>query len=211
MEEVNNFNASKTNKVNKGTISFNSSDILFALTINKKSCVEGVFTLIGKMIIIKEDADINLSNLSKTLGFMKMDKLYIFSIDTRVPAGKISINKVKESSLINYVELGTEDFIKFLKLDNHKFTDYNKDCLYILRNGSYIDIKNMLTEINGSLVKLGRGGGQKAHLISPLDFRLTSYLLAMFNFDSKLISCLNTFDNIDKNRYLLYFEKNNKF
>jgi hypothetical protein len=112
--------------------------------------------------------------------------------------------------LINYIEIGTEDFVKFLNLGSHNFLDYNKDCFYILRNGSYIDVNNILTNISGCSAKVGRGGYKKAHMISPLDFRLTSYILAIFNFNSKLISSLNTFNDISKDRYLLYYDVNNK-
>jgi hypothetical protein len=65
----------------------------------------------------------------------------------------------------------------------------------------------MLTKINDCYVNLGRGGGQKAHIISPLDFRLSCYLIAMFNFNYKLVNCLNTFNDLNKDRYLPYIER----
>jgi hypothetical protein len=53
----------------------------------------------------------------------------------------------------------------------------------------------------------------KAHALSPLDLRLSSYLMAMFNFDYKLISSLNSFNLMSKDRYLSYMDKpkHNKF
>jgi len=54
---------------------------------------------------------------------------------------------------------------------------------------------------------LDDGGGQKAHILSPLDIRLSCYLLAMFNFNHEVISYLNIFNNITKERYLSYKEK----
>ena len=71
----------------------------------------------------------------------------------------------------------------------------------ILRNGNFLDIKNLFDAVNNCQVNLGRGGSQKSHLLSPLDFILSAYLMAMFNFDYKLISSLNTF-NLSKERYL---------
>jgi hypothetical protein len=183
---------------------------LFTLTTNGTSYKENLITLISKIIMVKEYVEVNLSNLSKILGFMQMDELYIFSIDAGIQSGIVNINRIKEKSLINYIELSPEDFAQFLNIENSKFIEYNKNSLYILRNGSYIDIKNLFTKVNGCNVTVGRGGSQKAHMISPLDFRLTSYILAMFNFNSKLISSLNTFNDISKDRYLLYFDKNNK-
>jgi len=55
---------------------------------------------------------------------------------------------------------------------------------------------------------------QKAHMISPLDLRLTYHLMAMFKFDYKYITYLNTFNVVTKERYLTYTEKlikNKKF
>ncbi len=198
---------SKINESSKKNISFGLSDIIFALAINKTLNKENITSLIGKMTIIKEIAYINLSNLSKILNCMKMDKLYIFSISPDDASNKFNITTIKEPCLIKYIELGVEDFIKFLNMEKYIFNEYNKHSLYILRNGSYIDIKNILTKINGCDVKLGRGGGQKAHMLSPLDLRFTSYILAMFNFNYELISSLNTFNDLSKDRYLLWYDK----
>ena len=62
-------------------------------------------------------------------------------------------------------------------------------------------------------VNVGRGGSQKAHALSPLDIRLTTYVMAMFNFDYNLISSLNSFNTMGKDRYLSYIDnhKLNKF
>lgn len=54
---------------------------------------------------------------------------------------------------------------------------------------------------------MGDGGGQKAHILSPLDFRLSSYLLAMFNFNYLLFNKLNMFNDLSKDRYLSYKER----
>lgn len=67
-----------------------------------------------------------------------------------------------------------------------------------------MDIKNLFVNINGNQNIVGRGGGQKAHILSPLDFRLSTYLMAMFNFDYKLIAYLNEFHDLNKARYLSY-------
>ena len=197
------------NSSEKYSFLLHPSDILFTLTINPSHYKENVNYLIGKMIVVKEDVEINLSNLSEILGYMKIDKLYIFSINTEDTPSKTNITKVKGLTPINYMELGVENFIKVLNTGNYNFLDYNRDCLYILRNGSYIDIKSILTKIMGYETKLGRGGSQKAHMLSPLDLRLSCYLMAMFNLNHKLISSLNTFNYISKDRYLVYFEQNN--
>jgi hypothetical protein len=106
LERVDNTYLSEINKSNKLNFSFGSSDVVFALTTKGNSYTKNVSNLIKKkMLIVRKD--VNLSDLSKTLGFMKRDKLYIFSIYPDGISGNININKVKESSLINYIEIGT--------------------------------------------------------------------------------------------------------
>jgi hypothetical protein len=53
-------------------------------------------------------------------------------------------------------------------------------------------------------MNVGKGGGQKAHILSPLDFRLSSYVMTMFNFKYKYLTYLNAFSDLDKARYLSY-------
>jgi hypothetical protein len=159
------------------------------------------------MIVFKNICDINIVELASMLNIMRIEKLNILSIDDM--KRELNIIKVKEPSEVNYIELGVEEFINQINYENSDFLNYNKNTLYILRNGSYIHIKNILKKIKNKDVNLGRGGSQKSHALSPLDLRLSCYLMAMFNFDYKLMSCLNGFNIMSKNRYLPYgFNKN---
>jgi len=197
----------KVHESNISNISLGPRDILFTLTLNNSLYKENVTSLIGKMIIVKEITEISLSRLSKMLSCMEIDELCIFSIDPNNTSDKIDTIKVKEFSTILYMELGLEKFTELLNNPKVDFKEYNRNSLYIMRNGSYIDVKSMLTKINNCEVNLGRGGSQKAHIVSPLDFRLSCYLMAIFNFNYKLISYLNTFNSLDKERYLPYIDK----
>jgi hypothetical protein len=105
-----------------------------------------------------------------------------------------------------YFEMNSDVF-KQVALDIDNFSEYNKTSLYILRDGSYLDIKNIFASINGYETNLGRGGSQKAHILSPMDLRLSFYMMAMFKSNYKLISTLNTFNVITKDRYLSYTNK----
>jgi hypothetical protein len=105
-----------------------------------------------------------------------------------------------------YFEMNTKMFIKMvLHVDN--FSEYNKTSLYILRDGNFLDIKNIFASINGYKTNIGRGGSQKSHILSPMDLRLSFYMMAMFESNYKLISYLNTFNEITKDRYLSYTNK----
>jgi hypothetical protein len=82
---------------------------------------------------------------------------------------------------------------------------YTKSTLLCLLQEVVIDIKNLFAKINNKDVNVG--GSQKANALSPLDFRLSYYLMAMFNFYYELISSLNSFNLMSKDRYLSYMDK----
>lgn len=190
--------------MSKVNISFGINDILFILTVNNGSYKENTTTLTGKIIIINENLDINLYNLSKLLSNINIQHLNIISIhNSKIDNEKFEIDSL---SKVIYIEANINTFLNILNNTNPNsnsgFLQYNKDTLYVLRNGSYIDIKRLITKIDGYDVDIGRGGGQKSHMLSPLDFRLSCYLMAMYNFDYHLISSLNTFNFISKDRYL---------
>jgi hypothetical protein len=177
---------------------------LFILTINNSKYKQDVKTLVGKMMVIKEYREIDLNQLSHTLGFLGINRLNIFCIDGVEGIHKTIINSSAE---ILFVELSVAEFVKFLNNPDTNFMDYNKNSLYILRDCSYMDVKLLFNSIGNHKVDIGRGGGQLSHVVSPLEFRLTSYLMAMFNFKYNDICYLNTFNLLNKKRYLPYIDK----
>jgi hypothetical protein len=135
---------------------------------------------------------------------MGIDKLNIIAINPLGTLEKTNFIKIDEPSIIKYLEVNSDDFISHLNNPSYNFLDYNKHTLYIIKEGSYLDIKSIFTKINGFDTNIGRGSSQKSHIVSPLDFRLSCYLMAMFKFDYKYISYLNTFSVMAKERYLPY-------
>lgn len=103
--------------------------------------------------------------------------------------------------------MGVEDFIKVLNSPNEDFMNYNKDSFYIVRDSDFINVKNIFSKINNYEVNIGRGGGQKCNILSLLEFRLSSYLMAIFKFQYNEIGRLNSFNFLDKSRYLTYINK----
>jgi len=159
--------------------------------------------MVSKMITIKELKYVNLDQLSKVLQTFGIEVLNIFSIDNQCQY--YTIKSVKGAK-INYAEMSYDMFMKCINSDID-FFEYNKNSLYILRGGNFLDIKNLFTSINGFKFNIGRGGSQKAHVLSPLDLRLSAYMMAMSNSNYKLISSLNTFYDLSKDRYLSYTNK----
>jgi len=157
------------------------------------------------MIVVRESTEIDLSDTSALLNSMKINELNIYSISNT--ADKSRTYKIKEPSTVNYFEIGVKIFTKHLNDPKINFLEYNLNSLYILRNANYIEVKQIITKINGYNVNIARGASQKAHILSPLDFRLSCYLMAMFNFNFKNISYLNAFNDLKKNRYLPFYNK----
>lgn len=201
MNEVDSDNFTKFN------FFINNSDILFTLTLNNNLTENKINNLIGKITIIKEDQEVELFELAKLLDLMNIDKLNIVTIYPNSIFEKINLIQIKEPSVVRYLEVDINDYLSILNNPSSNFLEYNKYTLYIIKEGSYIDVKNIFTNINRFDVNIGRGGSQKSHMISPLDFRLSCYLMAMFKFNYKYISYLNTFNDISKERYLPYIER----
>jgi hypothetical protein len=177
----------------------NINDTVFTLALKKSIYRERLITVISKMVAINELKHINLDDMSEILNGMKIKQLNIFSIKGQVDS--CNVVTTDKGSKVMYFDIDVQQFVKFSNYDE-KFPTYNKNNLYILRGGNFIDVKNLFTTINNHCVNLGRGGSTKSHILSPLDLRLSSYLMAMFNFYYKLINNLNTFNYMSKDRYL---------
>jgi hypothetical protein len=178
------------------------------LTLNPSIYKKNVGNLISKAIVINELNYINLDILSKVLAAMHIKELNIFSINDKVE--KMNVTRRDNGSLITYTEMKRLDLITLLNNEKINFRDYNKYSLYILRAGGFLDIKNLFAKINGHEMNLGRGGSQKAHFLSPLDMRLSAYVMAMFNCNYAWINKVNAFNSLEKDRYLSYLDRTSK-
>jgi len=188
--------------------SFGLPDVLFILTFYNTPGNEKKKNFIIKMFIPRELQSVNLIQLSKVLGIMKINELSIISIN-KFMEGDNSISFCDEVSIIRYIEVGYDFFIEDTQNDS-KFMEYNLNTLYILRNGDFSEIKNIFEKVGGVNVNLGKGGAQNSHMLSPLDLRLSCYLMALFNFDYKYLNYLNTFNDIPKDRYLSFTDKSTR-
>lgn len=160
-------------------------------------------------MILKEDVEINLSHLSKALNSVGINHLNIFYIIGN-DVGYIEKIRVVKPSNINFIKISIPEYIKFLSDPEEKFLDYNKESLYIIKNSNYRDVKLLFDKISTHNIDVGRGASQKSHIISPLEFRMSCYLMCMFNFNYNKVCYLNSFNTLDKSRYLPYLNKRNK-
>lgn len=155
---VNNVNSSNWD-VNAGwsdnfIFPLNKNDTIFTLTRTNGIVKDGLSNIISKIFTIKEDREFYLDKFSQRLGQININKILIFSINNTKKPGPITKIGVKDSNVL-YIDLNIEQFIHIIN-DNQKFKDYNKDSLYILRGGNFLDIKNLFTTIENCKVNIGR-------------------------------------------------------
>nr|YP_009262117.1 hypothetical protein [Chrysoporthe deuterocubensis]AMX22192.1 hypothetical protein [Chrysoporthe deuterocubensis] len=153
--------------------------------------------------MVNEETEINLSNVERNVELLNINKFILFLIDGN--SEMCLLNSDKTPFYFRKLNIGEFDIL--LKNQRDQFLNYNKNSLFILRSSNYIEIKKLFSGIEGFQTSVGRGGSQKSHVLSPLEFRLSTYLMAMFNFNSTYINSLNAFNYLGKERYLLYFEK----
>lgn len=180
----------------------NPNDTIFVLTYNPSTFKEGVKNIVSKIVVFKQYKIVNLDKISEILGIMNIETTKIFSIDSKSTLNTINVIVSQKGSKVMYIEMNTKRFIEYLNYDNNDFSAYNSNSMYILRNSNFLDIKNLFATVNQSEYNVCRGGSQKQHGLSPLDLRLSSYLLAMFNFNYKYLNDMNAFNIMSKNRYL---------
>jgi|SRR5579862_335710 len=179
---------------------------MMVLTIKERENFSSnkINNLVSKIVIIKEEKQISSNVLSKALDKMNTERLNIFIVDTLMDDNDVII--VNKYSNIKLIKSNPENFIAFINSDFETFLHYNPHSIYIIRGNikgpSFKYIKYLFKMINEYNINIARGSSQKAHILSPLDFRLSCYLMAFFDFDQKLISYLNTFNYLDKERYL---------
>nr|YP_010044489.1 hypothetical protein J6816_mgp02 [Tolypocladium guangdongense]QPF24434.1 hypothetical protein [Tolypocladium guangdongense] len=158
--------------------------------------------LTTKMVVINKLIENTLYNIACLSHNMNLNVLYIVSI-TIDEKHECEILEIKEPSKIVYIEIGIKLFLeKILDNSDHDFWKYNKNTLYILRDGSYSYLQDLFAVIDGKEVNIVRGSSQKSHMVSPIDFRLSSYMMILCNMDYKKFCQQNAFNCINKFRFL---------
>lgn len=180
---------------------------MFLLTINYNSKNKDITHLTTKMVILNNSVENSLSNVANLSCYMGLDSLYVISI-VMSEEFQYEIKEVESSCNVKYIEVGIRYFVEhYLENQNSDhFWKFNKNTLYILRDGNYSDVKALFTRIQDIKVNIVRGSSQKSHMVSPIDFRLSCYLMILFNMDYKRMNSENSFNLITKNRYLPSFK-----
>lgn len=133
-------------------------DTLFVLTKNNSIFKENVANIVSKMVVVNEERIIPLDDLSEVLGGIGIKTLNIFSIFSEEKVK--SIFTTDKGCHIKLIDIDQCEFGALINHPNQKFLNYNKHSLYILREGNYLDIKNIFSFVDKCQVNLGRGGSQ---------------------------------------------------
>ncbi len=157
------------------------------------------------MAVINNSIENTLSNIAAASKFMNLDILYICTIvldDTL----ECEVLELEEPCKVVYMEIGIKFFMERL-LDNPDMISENiTKILYILRDGNYSNLKELFTIIQEEKVNIVRGSSQKSHIVSPIDLRLSCYLMILHNMDFGRIASNNSFNILTKDRYLPSFK-----
>lgn len=176
---------------------------MFLLTINNNSKNKDITHLTTKMVVLNNPIENTLQNVANLSSCVKLDMFYIISI---VMCDKLQyeIKEVISPCNVKYIEVGLKFFVEnYLENPgNHNFWQFNKNTLYILRDGNYSDVKELFTTVQNMKANIVRGSSQKSHMVSPIDFRLSCYLMILFDMDYKRFSSENSFNILTKDRYL---------
>nr|YP_010526683.1 hypothetical protein OOD12_mgp16 [Pleurocordyceps sinensis]UXR11751.1 hypothetical protein [Pleurocordyceps sinensis] len=154
------------------------------------------------MVIVNSTIKNNLNNISKLLTYVNIDTLYIVTIILDEEF-KFEATKIEEPSKVLHIEMGLIFFMeRFLRNPNYDFWKHNKNTIYILKEGSYAHVRDIFTAIGNEKVQIVRGSSQKSHIISPIDFRLSCYMLVLCNLNYNICCSRNAFNVLTKDRYL---------
>lgn len=163
--------------------------------------------VVGKMAVLDYLPEINLLHLSKHLEYMHIKELDIISINLSTKIDQETF-LISDSPKVRYFEVGILSFIEDVgTVPIDLFFNKSISNLYILRDGTYKDMKYILRQVGKHGMNLGRGRSQRAHVISPLDLRLSAYLMAMSSIMYPEIVTQNMFFCLPKDMYLPYYDK----
>lgn len=176
--------------------------MLFLINKNKNSR-NSITHLSTKLVVIKKYIGNDLETISKLASMMNIEQFYIFSIFPDKDL-EYQIQEVELPSKVNHITIGLNFFMENILggEQDEAFWNLNKSSLYILKDGNYSDLRRIFTSVKGIKTSLVRGSSQKAHLVSPIEFRLSTYLMILSNMDFKKVTRQNAFQNIKKDRYL---------
>ena len=194
----------KQSSNNNIIIRLNEKHTLFVLSnINKD---DKLAHTIASLYFLRDVVEINTLNITQHLKALNIDKLNIFYITN----SENNIEKLYNYTDLMHLRIYIVDFEEVGKLiSGDSFNEFNQYSLYILEDIKWYAFVKLLIRLPAHITVSGGSAG-KRHLISRLDGRLVSYMLAIFNLNFSLLNVFNKFDSINKDSYLPFFDFSNR-
>lgn len=191
---------------NEITLNLTNKHTLLCMS-NVKS--NGTFKhIIASLFFVKDEMTIHTEDIRDSLSYMNIDILNIFYISNDPIYEKSVHNFFYNAPRILRIQcINTDKLKEFISSDN--FNEINQNALYILEDIKWSEIVLLCIESNANITISG-GSTTKRHILSILDGRLISYILAILNLDFNKLNAFNNFDSVDKNYYLPYYDFSNK-
>jgi hypothetical protein len=185
-------------------------DILFTISNPNNLVKEGHNTLNIKLFYPKDFHQENYINFFRNLYELGVNKLQFLTICDSFDKEYNNPYVEGDFKVINILKT---NFMDFINSGVYNFGDNNKYTLYLLKKGTFDQIKTLFQVADREYVINFGKGSQKSHICSDIEFRLTLYLFALYNKDFNFLRYSNNFSNLNKNQYTTFKDSTfkNKF
>lgn len=160
--------------------------------------------LIASTYFVDRTLIISYDDLFYNIGVLNLKRITIYHIQEQIGNECKSFN----DEFIGVYYVSYEHFANFISSSDFNFDFNNRYCLFIFYGLSWGEI--VLKFKQDLDITVSGGSNVKRHLLSPVQARLTSYMIALFNLNCLEVFRHNRFNILDKNQYLPYFDFSNK-
>jgi NADH-ubiquinone oxidoreductase chain 5 len=192
-------------------IQLRAGDLLVVLSSLDNFKTNKCTSIVSKLFFIKDNHKLWLNDMRSNLNIFGVKSTYVFYIgdfeqknDTLNP----TLTSYQEEFLV-FMHFKYTEWLPFVNSNHYDFIKNNNHCLYIIKDGTFTDVKKLFQYINWKPVNVGRGSTQKSHITSDLDARMQTYLLSIYNLNVNSVRYNNNFSNVEKSAYLTYEDWSN--
>ena len=187
------------------TLTLGKQHTLFALS--NISETDKIKHVIASTYFVRDNIAIDSYYIRHCLKTLNIDSLIILYISDKPKHSEYKVYNYNEPRVLSIHVLGTKELQNMISGD--LFNEINQTCLYILDDIKWYHMVKLFIASKKGLTVSG-GSTAKRHVVSRLENRFISYLLAIFDLDSNKLNTFNDFDAVNKTRYLPYYDFSNK-
>jgi NADH-ubiquinone oxidoreductase chain 5 len=215
-QDLNDLNEHTSLKMNVGLpkadlIQLRAGDLFVVLSSLDKFRNDRHSSIVSKLFFVKDNHKFLLDDMRSNLNILGVKLTYVFYIgDFEQKSNTLNpTSSVYEDELVVFMHFKYAEWLPFVSSNQYNFIRNNNHCLYIIKNGTFTDVKKLFQYLNWKPVNVGRGSTQKSHITSDLDIKMHTYLLSIYNLNVNSIRYNNDFSNVNKSVYLTYEDWSN--